>query len=232
MNVPKPMFLIAGNPASRRASADPLLQKVFDRSGVSAPSIAYIGSASGDDRRFYAMVTSGFTNSGAGMVTLAPTVRQFERRSFEKTCADADAVFFSGGDVDEGMNVAIEHRLAPFFRELYGAGKLFFGISAGSIMLARTWVRFRGGGDSVGELFPCLGIADILIDVHDEDENWGELNALMKLSPDSSVGYGIRAGSAIVVDPHGTVEPMGMIDTLVKQGGALSCQSAGKPRRR
>jgi len=232
MNRPKPIFLIAGDPGSRRAGADPLLRTVFDRCGASAPSITYIGAASGDDQRFFAMVTSAFTNSGAGVVTLAPTVRQFERRSFEKTCAVSDAVFFSGGDVDEGINVVTEHRLAPFFRELYGGGKLFFGISAGSIMLARTWVRFRGDGDSVGELFPCLGIADILVDVHDEDGNWGELSALLKLSPDSSVGYGIRAGSAIVVDPHGTVEPMGMIDTLVKQGGALSCQSAGKPRRR
>jgi peptidase E len=198
-----------------------LLQTVFDRCGVSAPSIAYIGAASGDDRRFFAMLTSAFTNSGAGVVNFATTVRQFERRSFEKTCAAADAVFFSGGDVDAGMNVVAEHRLAPFFRELYGGGKLFFGISAGSIMLARTWVRFRDAGDSVGELFPCLGIADILVDVHDEDENWGELSALLKLSPDSSVGYGIRAGSAIVVDPLGTVEPMGKIDTLVMQGNAV-----------
>jgi peptidase E len=221
MNEPRPMFLIAGDPGSRRAGADPLLRTVFDRCCVSAPSIAYIGAASGDDRRFFAMVTSAFTNSGAGVVTLAPTVRQFDRRSFEKACAAADAVFFSGGEVDVGMNVVTEHGLAPFFRDLYGGGKLFFGISAGSIMLARTWVRFRGDGDTVGELFPCLGIADILVDVHDEDENWGELSALLKLSPDSSVGYGIRAGSAIVVGSHGTVEPMGKLDTLVKQGNAI-----------
>ena len=221
MNVPKPMFLIAGDPGNRRASADPLLQTVFGHFCVSAPSIAYIGAASGDDRRFFAMLTSAFTNSGAGVVTLATTVRHFERRSFENTCAAADAIFFSGGDVDSGMNVVTEHRLVPFFRELYGGGKPFFGISAGSIMLARTWVRFRDDGDSVGELFPCLGIADILVDVHDEDENWGELSALLKLSPDSSIGYGIRAGSALVVDPHGTVEPMGKIDTLVKQGNGV-----------
>ena len=85
MNVSKPTFLIAGDPRNRRAGADPLLQTVFDRCGVSAPSIAYIGAASGDDRRFFAMLTSAFTNSGAGVVNFATTVRQFERRSFEKT---------------------------------------------------------------------------------------------------------------------------------------------------
>jgi cyanophycinase-like exopeptidase len=221
MSGPKPMFLIAGDPGSRSAGTDPLLQVVFDHCGVSAPSIAYIGAASGDDRRFFTLLTGAFTNSGAGGVTLATTVRHFERRSFEKTCAAADAVFFSGGDVDEGMAVVNRHRLAPFFRELYRGGKLLFGISAGSIMLARDWVRFRDEDDSVGELFPCLGMADILCDVHDEEQNWGELRALLKLSPDSSIGYGIRAGSAIVVDPHGKVEPVRKIDTLVKQGNVV-----------
>ena len=217
MSGPKPIFLIAGDPSSRRAGTDPLLRTVFDLCGVPSPSIAYIGAASGDDQRFLTMVTGAFTNSGAGGVTLATTVRQFDRRSFEKTCAAAAAVFFSGGDVDAGMDVINRHRLAPFFRELYGGGKLLFGISAGSIMLARSWVRFRDAGDTVGELFPCLGIADILCDVHDEKDDWGELKALLKLSPDSSIGYGIRAGSAVVVDAHGTVEPMRKIDTFVKR---------------
>jgi cyanophycinase-like exopeptidase len=221
MSEPKPVFLIAGDRGRSRAGADPLLQTVFDHCGVSAPSVAYIGAASGDDMRFLAMVTDAFTTSGAGVVMFATTVRQFERHSFEKACAVADAVFFSGGDVDAGMDVITRHRLAPFLSELYRGGKLLFGISAGSIMLARTWVRFRDAGDTVGELFPCLGIADVLVDVHDEAENWGEMRALLKLSPDSSVGYGIRAGSAIVVDPNGTVEPIGKIDTLVKQGNVV-----------
>jgi cyanophycinase-like exopeptidase len=218
---PKPIFLIAGDPGSRRAETDPLLRTVFDHCGVPSPSIAYIGAASGDDRRFFTMVTGAFTNSGAGDVTLAATVRHFERGSFEKTCVNADAVFFSGGDVDEGIAVVNRHRLAPMFRELYRGGKLLFGISAGSIMLARAWVRFRDDNRSAGELFPCLGIANILCDVHDEEENWGELRALLKLSPESSIGYGIRAGSAIVVDPQGTVEPMRKIDTFVKQGNVV-----------
>ena len=49
----------------------------------------------------------------------------------------------------------------------------------------------------------------------------GELKALLKLSPDASIGYGIRAGSAIRVDPDGTVAPMGRIDQFVKQGGVV-----------
>jgi peptidase E len=214
----KPIFLIAGDPSSRRTGADPLLRTVFDNCGVSSPSIAYIGAASNDDRGFFGWVSGYFTKSGSGKVTLAPTVRRFERRSFEKTCEAADAVFISGGDVEEGMKVVARRSHAAFLSELYRGGKLFFGVSAGSIMLARAWVHWEDDDDSVGGLFPCLGLADILCDTHGEKENWGELRALLQLSPDSSIGYGIRAGSAIRVDPDGTVEPMGKIDGFVKQG--------------
>lgn len=221
MSGPKPIFLIAGDPGSRRAGSDPLLRTVFDHCGVSAPSIAYIGAASNDHRGFFRWVSGTCTKSGSGRVTFAPTIRRFERRLFEKTCEAADAVFISGGDVEEGMKVVARRGLAPFLSELYRDGKLLFGLSAGSIMLARAWVRWGDDDDSVGVIFPCLGIADILCDVHGEEENWGELRALLKLSPDSSLGYGIRAGAAIRVDPDGKVESMGKIDTLVRKGNAV-----------
>jgi cyanophycinase-like exopeptidase len=214
MNERKPVFLIAGDPGNRRSRSDPLLRGVFDHCTVSSPSIAYVGAANHDDRGFLGWVTEYFKKSGAGEVMLAPTVRRFERRSFERTCQAADAVFVSGGDVEEGMNVVARRRLAPFFNELYRDGKLLFAVSAGSIMLARAWVRWKDEDDSVGCLLPCLGIADVLCDVHGEKENWDELKALLRLSPVASVGYGIRAGSAIRVDPDGTVQAMGKIDKL------------------
>ena len=221
MSTRKPIFLIAGDPGSRRPGSDPLLRTVFEICGVPAPSIAYIGAASRDDRGFFGWVSGYFMKSGSGGVTLAPTVRRFERRLFEKTCEGADAVFIGGGDVEEGMKVVARCGIAPFLSELHRGGKLLFGLSAGSIMLARAWVRWEDDDDSVGGLFPCLGIADVLCDTHGEKENWGELKALLQLSPDGSIGHGIRAGSAIRVDPNGTVEPMEKIDTFVKQGGVV-----------
>jgi cyanophycinase-like exopeptidase len=217
----KPTFLIAGDPGSRRTRSDPLLRTVFDNCGVSSPAIAYVGAASHDDRGFVGWVSDTFSKSGSGEVTLAATVQRFERRSFEKICEAADAVFISGGDVEAGMDVVARRRLAPFFNELYRGGKLLFGLSAGAIMLARAWVRWKDDHDSVGGLFPCLGIADVLCDVHGEKEDWDELRALLRLSPDSSSGYGIRAGSAMRVDPDGTVKPLGRIDTFVKQGDVV-----------
>ena len=217
----KPIFLIAGDPGSRRKGSDPMLRAVFENCGRASPSIAYVGAANNDDQGFLGWLSSWFSKSGSGKVLLAPTVRRFERRTFEKTCEAADAVFISGGDVEAGMDVVARRRIAPFFSELYRGGKLLFGLSAGSIMLARAWVRWKDDDDSVGAIFPCLGIVDVLCDMHGEENNWDELRALLKLSADSSIGYGIRAGSAIRVDPDGAVKPIGKIDAFVKQGNVV-----------
>jgi cyanophycinase-like exopeptidase len=217
----KPVFLIAGDPRSRHPGADPLLRKVFDICVASSPSVAYIGAASDDDRGFFGRSSTWLGKSGSGEVTLAATVRRFERRVFMKTCESADAIFVGGGDVAAGMGVVTKRGLAPFLSELYRGGKLVFGLSAGSIMLARAWVRWKDDDDSSGILLPCLGIADVLCDVHGEREDWHELRALLTLSPGRSPGYGIRAGSAIRVDPDGKVEPMGRIDKFGKQGDVV-----------
>jgi len=214
----KPVFLIAGDPGSRRTGPDPLLRTVFDNCGVASPSIAYVGAASTDDQGFFDWACRMFTKSGSGKVTLAPTVRRFERRSFEKTCEGAEAVYISGGDVEEGNEGCgqapprsfLERPVSRRQADLWGFGRQHH---AGPRLGA-----LEDEDDSVGRLFLCLGIADILCDTHGERERWGELRTLLRLAPDSSIGYGIRAGSAIRVDPDGTVEPMGKIDRFVRQG--------------
>jgi len=49
--------------------------------------------------------------------------------------------------------------MTDFLRRLHRSGRLFFGTSAGSIMLSRKWVRWRDPHDDrSAELFPCLGL--------------------------------------------------------------------------
>jgi peptidase E len=89
-------------------------------------------------------------------------------------------------------------------------GKLFFGISAGSIMLAKEWVRWSDpDNDDTAEIFPCLGIAPIICDTHAEQDNWAELQTLLKLEKDDMKGYGITSGTAIKVYPNGEVVSLG-----------------------
>ena len=90
------------------------------------------------------------------------------------------------------------------------------GISAGSIMLAKGWIRFPEESDprASPSLFPCLGLAPFFVDAHDEDGKWGELRAALRLaatSADSSaLGYGLTTGGGISVEPWGKRDAQGV----------------------
>jgi peptidase E len=208
----KPVFLLAGGRAFReRKQPDPLIQRVFGESGVRNPTVAYIGAASGDDERFFSFITRTLMEAGAGKIIHAVLASpNADVKQARKIINAADAVYISGGDVEKGMQVLREKGAIDFLTELYKNGKLFFGLSAGSIMLAQEWVRWRDpDDDSTAELFHCLGFAPVLCDMHAEEDGWPELKAALMFKPEGSVGYGIVGGAGLIVYPDGRVEASG-----------------------
>lgn len=195
----------------KRNRPDPLLQEVVEKCGPAHPGIAYLGSASGDNRDFFGMISVLLKNAGAGEVMLAPTVGA--RVNLGKTLDilnHADAILVSGGDVEEGMRVLGEKHLAPCLRARYDHGTVFVGLSAGSIMLSRQWVRWPDpNDDSTAEAFACMGFAPVLCDTHGEADNWEELLALLRVGAPGAVGYGIPSGAGLCVMPEGRLRAMG-----------------------
>jgi peptidase E len=220
---PKPIYLLAGGPGSRRSQGDPILTRVLTSGEASSPSIAYVGAASGDSRPFFSMIADHMRGCGAGEITLAPLAGRWTKP--EKTRAileSADIILVSGGDVEAGMEILEERRMLPFFRDLHRAGKAFFGISAGSIMLAREWVVWDDpDDDATASILPCMGLADVICDTHAEEEEWAELRVLVRLTPKGAKGYGIPMGAALCVHPDGALEALGApVPCFVSTGGA------------
>ena len=209
---PAPLLLIAGGPgAIRRRGPDPLLRAAIRRAGVSKPRIAYVGAASGDNPAFRLLIAGMLQKAGAGPVVLAPMCgKRVDPEKTRRVLEEADLVFISGGDVEEGMRVVERRGMAPVLKSLHDSGTPFFGASAGSIMLARQWVRWRNpDDDATAELFPCLGFAPVLCDTHGEGDGWGELQSMLGLCRVGTVGYGIVSGSALEVAPDGAVAARG-----------------------
>ena len=209
---PAPLYLIAGGPGSvRRKGPDPLVQEALARTGVSRPRVAYVGAASGDNPAFRLLIGRMLEKAGAGRVKLAPLCGA--RGSLQKAEAvleESDIIFMSGGDVEEGMRVLRAKGAGPVLRRLWRKGKPLFGVSAGSIMLARRWVRWADpDNDASAELLPCLGFAPVLCDTHGEEDGWGELRTLLSLCPAGATGYGIVSGSAIKIEEDGSVSALG-----------------------
>jgi peptidase E len=230
---PAPIYLLGGGPRSRRVDGDPLLSRVLASCGAAHPSVAYVGAASGDNREFFRMLADYMRDGGAGQVTLAPLAGG--RIKIDRTRAiieTADIVFVSGGDVEAGMEVLEERRMVPFLRELHAVGKPFFGLSAGSIMLAMEWVVWDDPtDDATASLFPCMGLAPIVCDTHGEDEGWNELRVLMRLVREGTMGYGITSGAGLCVYPDGAVEALGEpVHCFARSGGRVVRRSDLVPR--
>lgn len=166
---PTSLHLLAGGRGSaRKRGADPLLAAAIATAGTTRPSVAYVGAASGDNAAFRVWIAKMLVRAGAGEVVPAALCG---RRASPAKAADvlrsADLVFISGGDVEEGMRVLEETGMIPVLGEVKKRGTPFFGVSAGSIMLARTWVRWTDpDSDASAETFPCLGFAPVLCDTH------------------------------------------------------------------
>lgn len=220
----KPVFLLAGGRGSGRRSEALLLQEAFKESGKAAPSVAYVGTANDDDKGFYSRMAGAFTEIGASRVDhalIAPA--RADLKKARAILEAADIVFISGGDVEYGMEVLQQKKMVDFLTGLYRQGKPFFGLSAGSIMLATEWVRWQDPEDNnSAELFPCLDIAHVICDTHGEGDGWEELQAALNLKPEGTAGYGIVSGTAIKVYPDGRVEALGgAVNPYQKKGGQV-----------
>jgi cyanophycinase-like exopeptidase len=99
--------------------------------------------------------------------------------------------------------------MTGFFEGLYEKGKVFFGTSAGAIMLAKEWVRWTDPDDADStELFSCLNFAPVICDCHDEEGGWQELIAALELKETGTIGYGLSSGTGIRVYPDGSAEAL------------------------
>jgi len=193
MSVIKPLYLMAGG--NRRSSSAMMsaMSRAMRECERQKPRVAYIGAANGDNAIFYGMVKSVLLGAGAGEVFMVALAKdEIDLPKAKGALESADAVFLSGGEVEDGMKWLEKHGLVDFMRELRDGGKLFFGVSAGTIMLGRCWVRWGDpGDDGTAELFDCLGFAPTTLDTHAEDEDWKELKAALRLQGPGARGYGI-----------------------------------------
>jgi peptidase E len=175
------------------------------------PLVAYVGTATDDNAGFFRMIRAALGTATRARIVLAKIASarasMAEARALLEEC---DLVFVSGGDVERGVQVLHDRDMARTLHAVARAGKPMFGISAGSLMLAREWVRFPDDDEGRAEIFPCLGIAPVHVDAHSEEDDWSELRVLVRLlrerGDESPVGYGLtrKGGLRVEVDGDGT----------------------------
>ncbi len=204
MSNEKPLYLIAGKGSSRTVLAR-FFHMAFEENGLARPHVAYIGTASGDDKPFFRMLETPILQAGAAEAVLVPLAKRHpDLENAQRIIARSEVVFLNGGEVYDGMEGLKHAGLIDFLTAQFHVGKLFIGLSAGAIMLGKHWVLMPGEQGCVEpEVFDCLGFAPANFDTHAEKEDWIELKTLLGcLGPDAE-GCGIATGGFLKVDARG-----------------------------
>jgi peptidase E len=211
MSNKKPVYLFGGGRGAGDRTIATIIREIGRETGTASPDIAYIGAASQDNKAFFLLISAMLKKAGAGKIKHAVISHgKVNLNNIRDIIDSSDAVFMSGGDVEAGMQVLKEKDMIDYLQSIYSAGKLFFGASAGSIMLAKEWVRWENpDDDATAQIFPCLGLAPIICDTHAEDDDWQELKILLSMEKNNSIGYGISTKSCLKVFPDGKVEALG-----------------------
>jgi peptidase E len=198
-------YLVGGGPGAVRALRAHF-KKTIEEIGVVRPLVAYVGIASDDNLGFQKMLTTELAFTGARFKAARMASREASIPDAKKLLSDADLVFMSGGDVDRGMRLLEERGVLAHLRALIEEGKPMFGLSAGSVMLARQWVRFPDDDDAKAEPFDCLAAVPFHVDAHSEEDDWAELRTLLSLlhkrGDKAPVGYGltVKGGVAVTIE--------------------------------
>ncbi|MCL1912932.1 MAG: Type 1 glutamine amidotransferase-like domain-containing protein [Eubacteriaceae bacterium] len=191
-----PIYLIPGGRPRDVKQMEQDFRTVLDASEKLNPKIAYVGTANGDNKVFFQFMKSPMLKAGAGKVTLVPIASKgADTQMAKQILSEADIVFLSGGEVEDGILPLRKTGLDVFLAELHNSGKPFFGVSAGCIMMGRNWVHWDvEDDDSTASLFECLNFVPMTFDTHCEDEGWKELKCALSLMGAGAKGYGLSTG--------------------------------------
>ncbi|MDB4971042.1 MAG: peptidase [Myxococcales bacterium] len=221
------IHLIGGGPGALLATRRHIKQAI-KAVGKKTAVVAYVGAASNDNAGFQKMLSALFVGSGARLEAVKLARKNASVATARRLLDGCDLVFMSGGDVEHGMRILDDRGVADDLRRLSAAGKPFIGISAGSIMTGRHWVRFPGDDDARAESFPCLGIAPVDMDAHSEADDWPELRTLVRLlakKDADAVGYGVPSKACLRIDLDGARPKLTALGAPITRIGAKS----GKP---
>lgn len=201
-------YLITSGPKADKSQTSSYLAHALAASGVAQPRIAYIGTATDDSIQFMGWVEPMLVEAGAGQIDLVSLAQQDADVDLAKHMFDeADLVFISGGDPARGMEWLHRHEgICEHLRTLFAGGKIFFGISAGAIMMGANWFTYEtsdgswssmppeNGDEPAAHLVDCLDFFPYSFDAHGEEEDWADLRRMLALMGDGGSARGLPLG--------------------------------------
>jgi peptidase E len=166
------------------------------------PRVAYVGAANGDDPDRADMMADLLAPFDVDMQIVKTSSPGDDIDAARAQLEQADVIYFGGGWTKPLVDLFRAHKLEGVLRARHEAGATIMGVSAGAV--AMTSIGIEADED---QHYPCFGLVDLVIDVHDEENDWAKLRKLLgmlaKERGSTQSGLGLPHGSAILVDGNG-----------------------------
>lgn len=192
-------LLVASDDPTTRAGRAHLEAALARRPGPVTSACA-LGAAHGDDPRRLRLVTAGLAKR-LGCEVSAPRLTDpaLDVAAARREIEGAALLYLDGGDtlhlVEAVRARGLEDALARAARE----ARLVVGLSAGACAGAPYTVGYDE--DGAPRVASCLALGvPWPADVHDEDDDWPEMRALLELRPAKERGLVIPTGGAVLLD--------------------------------
>ncbi len=158
---------------------------------------AYIGVSSDDEPVFYEIFRGTMQNLGIDHLKHIHTLFPDEEREFLQ---QADLILLGGGDTQRGWQILRQSGMNEILAKRYYDGSVMIGVSAGAVQLG----LFASTGDGADN--EMLKLIPLVIDVHDEQNDWHALQELLTRKGPYMTGVGIPLGGGLLYHPEPALE--------------------------
>jgi cyanophycinase len=189
----KPIYLFADSRLlfQKRADDSLFLNEVVGNTGVTCPSVAYIGASNGDNPSIYHdLFLPAFEPTRVGERRMIPSNPSPEERLFLE---HADIVLLAGGSVEVGWRAFSENGFRSLIDQRYLEGAMVLGVSAGAVQVGRG-----GLTDDESAFLPTFGLLSLFVGVHEEQEDWKLLRRAISLQERPMHAIGIPSGGGLM----------------------------------
>jgi hypothetical protein len=198
----KPLYLLADSQLFFwKSDSDSLAERLRADLDTRNPKAVYIGASNGDQPEFYSLFVAAMESMEISNCRFIPSQPSREDISFLE---DADLILLSGGDVERGWRTFEQNGLKELVARKRFDGAILMGVSAGAIQLGLGCLS----NSAQPKQIDMFRFAPFYIGVHDEENDWWDLRALVNLSQGDTRAIGIPAGGGAVYQSDGTLGPI------------------------
>ena len=204
----KPIFLLADSQVlfwhGKQGLFMERIRKLMEKDKPEGPfKAAYIGASNSDKPEYYDIFLAAMSQVGISGEECQMIRSKRTRKKDYKFLEEADLVLLAGGDIEKGWNI-IKEKFQQQVVDRYYKGAVLIGISAGAIQLGlRGW---KEGEPVPDTLFETFQLVPAVIDVHNEESDWGHLHMIVEHIGSYNRGFGIPAGGAAAYHPDWSFE--------------------------